>query len=45
MKVALTDEKDLLVFPPAIPFHPKPKKKADDERDKSKFVTLEVPIG
>jgi hypothetical protein len=29
MKVAQADE-NILVFPPAIPFHPKPKKKADN---------------
>ena len=36
-------EKDLMVFPPAIPFHPKPKKKADDEKeDETKNVTFKV---
>jgi len=46
MKVARTNEKDLLVFPPAIPFHPKPNKKAEEmERDKSKYVTYDVKIG
>ncbi len=40
-------EKDLLVFPPAIPFHPKPKKNATelDEEEKDKFVTFVVGIG
>jgi len=46
MKVATTHEKDLLVFPPAIPFHPKPKKKAEEmEKDRSKYVTYGVKIG
>ena len=36
-------ERDLMVFPPAIPFHPKPKKKADDEKeDETKNVTFKV---
>ena len=40
-------ERDLMVFPPAIPFHPKPKKKkADDEKeDDTKTVTFKVTIG
>lgn len=39
-------EKDLMVFPPAIPFHPKAKKKADDEKeDETKNVTFKVAIG
>ena len=39
-------ERDLMVFPPAIPFHPKAKKKADDEKeDETKTVTFKVTIG
>ncbi len=39
-------ERDLMVFPPAIPFHPKPKKKADDEKeDETKTVTFKVTLG
>jgi len=39
-------EKDLMVFPPAIPFHPKAKKKADDDKeDETKTVTFKVAIG
>ena len=39
-------ERDLMVFPPAIPFHPKPKKKADDEKeDETKTVTFKVTVG
>lgn len=35
-----------MVFPPAIPFHPKPKKKADDEKeDETKTVTFKVTLG
>ena len=46
MKVACSNEKDLLVFPPAIPFHPKPNKKVEEmEKDKSKYVTYDVKIG
>jgi hypothetical protein len=33
-------ERDLMVFLPAIPFHSKPKKKADDEKeDETKTVS------
>ena len=39
-------KKDLMVFPPAIPFHPKAKKKADDDKeDETKTVTFKVAIG
>ena len=39
-------ERDLVVFPPAIPFHPTAKKKADDEKeDETKTVTFKVTIG
>jgi hypothetical protein len=39
-------ERDLMVFPPAIPFHPNAKKKADDEKeDETKTVTFKVTIG
>ena len=42
-KPAPVIEKDLMVFPPAIPFHPKPKKKADNEKeDETKNVTFKV---
>ena len=35
-----------MVFPPAIAFHPKPKKKADDDKDdETKTVTFKVTIG
>ena len=45
MKVVPQSDENILVFPPAIPFHPKPKRKADDEGDKSKYVKLDIPIG